>query len=91
MATFARHDVQLVFICELHQNHHERATLPPGWHKVGADEFQLLLAPGWSVGQHKLRRVWPDRGAAPRSNWRVYMQVALAVVVVAERSSELSN
>ena len=84
MATFAEHDVGLVFICELAECHQERATLPLGWQKVGAGEFQLLLAAGWSVGDYSLRRVWPNvRADHSRSGWRVYLQVALAIVAAA--------
>ena len=27
--TFSKHSVGLVIFCELHENHHNRATLPP--------------------------------------------------------------
>ena len=38
-ATFNHHAVDLVLLCELHENHHNRATLPPNWQRIGADEF----------------------------------------------------
>ena len=83
LATFQRHGVELVFVCELAEAHHDRATLPPGWQKVGAGEFHLLLAPGWTVRDSGLRRVWPDVPADhKRDGWRVYLQVAPAAVVV---------
>ena len=51
---------QSALSCELHENHHNRATLPPGWQRIGADEFQLAMAPGWTIHDYGLRRVWPD-------------------------------
>ena len=38
-AIFSKHAVGLVFLCELHENHHNRATLPPNWQRIRADEF----------------------------------------------------
>ena len=41
-ATFNHHAVDLVLLCELHESHHNRATLPPvapNWQRIGADEF----------------------------------------------------
>ena len=38
-ATFSQHAVDLVLLCELHENHHNRATLPPNWQRIRADEF----------------------------------------------------
>ena len=44
-ATLSQHAVDLVFLCELHEAHHNRARLPTGWKRIGADEFQLAMAP----------------------------------------------
>ena len=79
MATLADSNVDLVFMCELDEEHHHRATVPQGWSKVGLGEFQLLLAPGWKVGDRSLLAVWPDKPADDsRSAWRVYMQAGSA-------------
>ena len=52
-----------------------RATLPPNWQRIGADEFQLAMAPGWTIIDYGLRRVWPD---VPENHeakgWRFYFQ-----------------
>ena len=74
-ATFSQHAVGLVFLCELHENHHNRATLPLGWQKIGAGEFQLAMAPGWTVRDSGLRRVWPDAAEDHGTKgWRRYFQ-----------------
>ena len=74
MAIFHEHTVGLVFICELHENHHERATLPTGWQKIQAGEFQILMAPGWKVHHQELRRVWPHEQDNAKKGWRRYFQ-----------------
>ena len=71
------HSVQLVFLCEINPAHHGRGRLPPGWKRIGADEFQLAMAPGWTIRNHEVKRVWPT---APRYDtakaFRLYFQVA---------------
>ena len=57
-ATFSQHAVDLVLLCELHENHHNRATLPPNWQRIGADEFQLAMAPGWTIHDYGLTKGW---------------------------------
>ena len=72
-ATFDDHGIGLVFLCELHKNHHNRATLPPGWQRIGAGEFQLAMAPGWTIHNSGLRRAWPDAPEDhPTKGWRVH-------------------
>ena len=89
LATLADSSVDLVFMCELVEAHHHRATLPQGWSKVGLGEFQLLLAPGWRVGDRSLLAVWPDKPADDlRSAWRVYMQAASAAAVAGSRRQQ---
>ena len=56
LAIFRQHAVGLVFFCELHEDHQDRATLPHGWQKIGADEFQIAMAPRWTVHDYGLRR-----------------------------------
>ena len=46
--TLSVHAVDLIFLCEIHPAHHERAKLPADWKRIGADEFQLAMAPGWT-------------------------------------------
>ena len=75
-STFSEHEVDLVFICELHENHHDRAVLPPGWQRIGAGEFLLAMAPGWrTIHIHGLQRVWPDVAPEHKTQgWRQYFQ-----------------
>ena len=74
-AKFSYHSVDLVLLCELHENHHNRARLPPGWRKIGAGEFQLAMAPGWTIHEYGLCRVWPDVSEDHKhKGWRVYFQ-----------------
>ena len=74
-ATFSQHAVGLVFLCELHENHHDRAVLPPGWQRIGAGEFLLAMAPGWTIRDSGLRRVWPDvPDTHATKGWRFYFQ-----------------
>ena len=76
-AQFSTHGINLVFLCELDESHHNRARLPRGWTRIGAGEFQLAMAPGWTIcsGTSGLRRVWPDAPEEhPRKGWRNYFQ-----------------
>ena len=59
-ATFDHNAVDLVFICELNEEYHKWAPLPLKWTKIGADEFLLAMAPGWTAQRSSLKRVWPD-------------------------------
>ena len=53
------------------------ATLPTNWKRIGADEFQLAMAPGWTILNHEVKKVWPE---APKYDaarvFRLYFQVA---------------
>ena len=75
--TLSVHAVDLIFLCEIHPAHHERAKLPADWKRIGADEFQLAMAPGWTILNHAVKKVWPT---APRYDtakaFRLYFQVA---------------
>ena len=72
---FHTHRVDLVFLCELHEDHHNRAALPPDWRRFGADESQLAMAPGWTIHDYGLRRVWPDDPENHLTKgWRLYFQ-----------------
>ena len=74
-ATLHQHEVGLVLLCELHRHHHDRATLPPDWQRIGDDEFQLAMAPGWTFKNATLRRVWPEYPKEDRTyGWRLYFQ-----------------
>ena len=78
LETFSKHSVGLVIFCELHENHHNRATLPPLWRRIGLDEFQLAMAPGWIVHDFRTHRVWPDVPKDHKTKgWRLYFQAGL--------------
>ena len=74
-ATFHTHQVGLALICELDEAHHERFALPQGWKKIGAGEFMLAMAPGWTVNAFGLKRVYPDEPFShPKKGWRVFFE-----------------
>ena len=66
------HSVQLVFLCEINPAHHGRGRLPPGWRRISANEFQLAMAPGWTIRNHEVKKVWPG---SPKYEFRIYFQV----------------
>ena len=82
---FAAHNVSLVLLCELSEAHWDRPTLPDGWSKVSMGEFQLAAAPGWKIGQNRLRKVWPDADEQDRSfnkkHWREFFQAGIYIFV----------
>ena len=46
-----------------------------GWTRIGAGEFQLAMAPGWTIRASGLRRVWPEeREDHLTKGWRNYFQ-----------------
>ena len=76
-------NVQVVFMVEVSEEHHQRYTLPPGWTSTSADEFQVLVAKGWKVQRAIARRVWPEATVADiKKEWRIYLEVVRAAVAV---------
>ena len=74
-ATFHTHQVGLAVICELDEAHHQRFPLPQGWQKIGAGEFMLAMAPGWTVMESGLKRVFPDESPSHHTKgWRVFFE-----------------
>ena len=74
-ATFDHNAVDLVFICELNEEYHKWAPLPLKWTKIGADEFLLAMAPGWTAQRSSLKRVWPDvEKKHKHKGWRLYFE-----------------
>ena len=77
-ATFDHNAVDLVFICELNEEYHKWAPLPLEWTKIGADEFLLAMAPGWTAQRSSLKRVWPDvKKNHKQKGWRLYLETLL--------------
>ena len=73
----AENGVQVVFMVEMAETHHGRATLPAGWKSVGINEFQIIYALGWKAPSCSLQKVWPDAPANHKTkSWRAYLQAA---------------